>query len=108
MPAVIEAIKSQSKTVPEYSLLIKILRHQLDINKRRHDTYQAVAKKAKKKSKGCLEPLVRRAARNIDIEVNARETHTQRSSELAATLDQLERLGRRFSLLTENSPRRFC
>ncbi|SJL05732.1 uncharacterized protein ARMOST_09068 [Armillaria ostoyae] len=83
-------------------------KHRLDINKRRRDTYQAVAKKAKKKSKGCLKPLVRWAARNIDIEVNAGETHTQRSSELAATLDQLERLGWRFSLLTENSPRRFA
>ncbi len=40
------------KTVPEYGLLIKTLRHWLDINKCRRDTYQAVAKKAKKKSKG--------------------------------------------------------
>ncbi len=32
----------------------------------------------------------------------------RRSSELAATLDELEHLGQRFSLLTENSPRCFA
>ncbi|SJL12521.1 uncharacterized protein ARMOST_15948 [Armillaria ostoyae] len=54
-----------------------------------------------------LEPLIQRAARRTDIEVNSGEMHTQRSSELAEALDQLERLRQQFHMLTENDPRRF-
>ncbi|SJL06446.1 uncharacterized protein ARMOST_09783 [Armillaria ostoyae] len=84
-------------------------KHRNVINQRRRETYHA--EKPQRKAQSCLEPLIRRAARNIDIEVNAGETHTQvgfrRSSELAEVLNQLERLRRRFDMLTENSPRRF-
>ncbi|SJL17559.1 uncharacterized protein ARMOST_21111 [Armillaria ostoyae] len=46
------------------------------INQRRRETYHT-AEKPKRNAQSCLEPLIRRAARNIDIEVNTGETHTQ-------------------------------
>ncbi|KAK0243131.1 hypothetical protein EDD85DRAFT_786088 [Armillaria nabsnona] len=81
--------------------------HRHAINQPRRETYQA-AGNPNNRVQSCLEPLIRPAARRIDIEVNSGETHVQSSSNLAEALDQIERLRQRFDIVTENDSRHFA
>ncbi|KAK0496160.1 hypothetical protein EDD18DRAFT_1106038 [Armillaria luteobubalina] len=51
-----------------------------------------------------LEPLVRKAARLLKVEVNSGNSHAQCSSELAEAMDSIDRLATQFSVLTHGSP----
>ncbi|SJL13490.1 uncharacterized protein ARMOST_22687 [Armillaria ostoyae] len=72
-------------------------KHRNSINQKRRDNYQ----KKKGQRPGCrLEPLVRQAARLVEIEVNSGRSHIERCSLFAETMDQIERLSIRFALVT--------
>ncbi|KAK0216559.1 hypothetical protein EDD85DRAFT_436339 [Armillaria nabsnona] len=79
------------------------------INERRRDTYRR-QKKLQASMKRPFEPLIRKAARLVDIEFNSGYSHEQRlcrrSSELAEAMAEIDRLSARFAILTTRSPSR--
>ncbi|KAK0462680.1 hypothetical protein IW261DRAFT_1576334 [Armillaria novae-zelandiae] len=61
------------------------------INERRREIYRNQKRHASS-VKRPLEPLVRKAARLLEVEVNSGHSHAQRSSELAEAMDSIDRL----------------
>ncbi|SJL10157.1 uncharacterized protein ARMOST_13541 [Armillaria ostoyae] len=80
-------------------------KHRSLINEKRRDNYR----KKKSQRRGCrLEPLVRQAARLVEIEVNNGRSHAEHCSLLAETMDHIKRLHARFGMLTQDSPKGFA
>ncbi|PBK94133.1 hypothetical protein ARMGADRAFT_1029952 [Armillaria gallica] len=95
-------------------------KNRLSINQRRRDTYHQQKTHPSKVNRP-LEPLIQKAVRLVDIEVNSGHSHTQyviprfctyspsqvgrQSSELAEAMDQVEWLSAWFRIITSRSPK---
>ncbi|KAK0476287.1 hypothetical protein EDD18DRAFT_1366584 [Armillaria luteobubalina] len=75
------------------------------INQRRRDMYQ---KNKAQKHRSSLEPLIRRAVRVTEIEVNSGRSHEERCSPLAEVIDRLDRISAKFSILTQHNIRGYA